>query len=81
MKIRKLHLDPGIQAQRQEASILCNAKEEIDSMVLAPGHDRLAAETRVGADDGSALRPTGANPRDDPAQLLDTPQPGDPKVG
>ena len=41
-------------------------------MGLAPGHDRLAAETRAAADDDLGLGPARANLPDDALQFLDT---------
>jgi hypothetical protein len=69
VKVRKLRLDPGIEAQRQETIIFRHTKDEVDVIALAPGHDGLAAETRVATDDDLALRPTGANLSDDPIQI------------
>src|SRR5262245_61512956 len=48
-------------------------EEVVHAVGLAPGHDRLAAEPAVAADQDLDLGPIPADPPDDPLQLLQGP--------
>jgi hypothetical protein len=54
-----------------QARVAGQAEEVVDPMSLAPGHQRLAGEARVGAQDDLHFRPAGAGLRNDPFDLLD----------
>jgi hypothetical protein len=54
-----------------EPAVLGQAKEEVDAIVLAPDHQRLAGETRIGTQQDAHLRPALADASDDPRHLLD----------
>src|SRR6202047_4780193 len=47
-----------------EPAVLGQAEQEIDAIVLAPGHQRLAGETRIGTQQDAYLRPALADAGD-----------------
>src|SRR5262249_33056757 len=54
-----------------EARVLGQAEQEIDAIVLAPSHQRLAGKARIGAQQNAHLGPAPADLGDDPRYLLD----------
>ena len=56
-----------------QARIAGQAEDEVDPVGLAPGHQRLAGEAAVGAEQDADPRPAGADPADDARDLLDGP--------
>ena len=54
-----------------QARIAGEAEDVIDPVLLAPDHQRLAGEARIGAQNDPHLRPAGADLRHQPRDLLD----------
>src|ERR1700746_2731762 len=54
-----------------EPAVLGQAEQEIDTVVLAPAHQRLAGTARIAAQQDAHLRPAPADLRGDPRPLLD----------
>jgi hypothetical protein len=71
VKKRLLGAQALAQAQTREALVLGQPEQVVDAAALAPGHDGLAAESRVGADDDPGVGPAGSDLGDDAGQLLD----------
>ena len=66
MRRGEFGLDLGV-----EARVLRQAEQEVDAVVLAPRHQRLAGKARIGAQQDAHLRPAPADLGDDPRHLLD----------
>ena len=64
-----------LQAGR-EPRVARQAEDIIDPVRLAPGHQRLAGEARIGAQHDLDRRPAGADPPDDPFHLVRRPGAG-----
>ena len=71
-----LGLTAGLEAAGLEPIVLGQAQHEVDLVGLAPGHDLLAAEARVAADDDLHLGPALAHLRHDRGELLDAARAG-----
>ena len=54
-----------------EAGVAREAEQVVNAVLLAPGHQRLAGETAVAAQDDAHPRPAGTDPADDARHLLD----------
>jgi hypothetical protein len=54
-----------------EARVAREAEHEVDPVLLAPRHQRLAAEAGIGAQKDARPRPARPDLRDDPRDLLD----------
>ena len=54
-----------------EARVLGQAEQEVDAVILAPRHERVAGEARIGAQQDARLGPAPADLGDDPRRLLD----------
>ena len=54
-----------------QARVARQAEDVIDPVGLAPDHQRLAGEARIGAQNDPDAGPAGADLRDDPCDLLD----------
>ena len=54
-----------------QPAVLGQAEQEIDTVVLAPGHQRLAGKARIATQQDAHLGPAPADAGDDPRHLLD----------
>ena len=54
----------------KKCRVLDTASGMPDAIVLAPGHQRLAGETRIGTQQDAYLRPALADAGDDPRHLF-----------
>src|SRR5206468_10321508 len=54
-----------------QSAVLGQAEQEIDTVVLAPGHQRLAGKARIATQQDTHLGPAPADAGDDPRHLLD----------
>ena len=55
-----------------EGHVLGNAEDEVDVVVIAPGHQVIAAKAAIGAHDDGCHGPAGADLGDETGDLLDT---------
>src|SRR5262249_45516124 len=56
--------------QLEQPWVLGQPQEVIDAVGFTPGHDRIAAESAVAAEDDRDLGPGSADPRTEPLNLL-----------